>query len=72
VIEEREAPMFPPFNLFKEDSDGHTQWLGAMEDFAAAKATARELMKSSPGEYFALSQTTGNKFYIKPDEDRED
>jgi hypothetical protein len=60
--------MLPPFDLFKQEPNGTLRWLGAMPDVETGKAKAQELMRSTPGEYFVFSQTTGNKFHVDPEE----
>jgi hypothetical protein len=60
--------MVAPFDVFKHEPDGSLCWCGAFQDFEAAKTKVRELLVSSPGEYFIFSQSTGNKLYIKPDD----
>jgi hypothetical protein len=60
--------MVAPFDVFKHEPDGSLCWCGAFPDLETAKTKVRELLKSSPGEYFIFSQSTGNKLYIKPDD----
>ena len=56
--------MFPPFHIFKMQSDGSLRWVGAAADVERAKARAKALAASSPGEY-VISNLTGEKISIK-------
>jgi hypothetical protein len=60
--------MVAPFDVFKHEPDGCLCWCGAFQDLEAAKTKVRELLVSSPGEYFIFSQSTGNNLYMKPDD----
>jgi len=60
--------MVAPFDVFKHEPDGSLRWCGAFPDLEAAKDKVRELLVSSPGKYLILSQTTGEKLYIKPED----
>ena len=60
--------MIPPFDILRVEADGHPRWLEASSTLDAAKARVAELMKSEPSEYLILSQRTGNKFSIRPEE----
>jgi hypothetical protein len=59
--------MLPPFDIFKVAEDGSPHWVEAARTLDLAKARIQEFMASSPTEYIIFSQTTGNKFSIKPD-----
>jgi hypothetical protein len=56
--------MFPPFHVFKVQSDGSLRWVDAAADVEHAKARAKDLAVSSPGEY-VISSLSGEKFSIK-------
>ena len=56
--------MFPPFHVFKVQSDGSLRWVEAAADVERAKARAKALAASSPGEY-VISNLTGEKISIK-------
>ena len=56
--------MFPPFHIFKVQSDGSLRWVEAAADVERAKARARALAGSSPSEY-VISNLTGEKISIK-------
>lgn len=56
--------MFPPFHIFKVQSDGSLRWVEASEDVERAKSRAQALVASSPGEY-VISSLTGEKISIK-------
>jgi len=56
--------MFHPLDIFKTDPDGSVLWLGAAEDFVAAKAYIEKLDRSSLGEYLILDQVTGRKVCV--------
>ena len=56
--------MFPPFHIFKVQSDGSLRWMEAAEDVERAKARVRVLAVSSPGE-FVITNMTGEKISIK-------
>ena len=58
--------MVAPFDVFKHEPNGSLRWCGAFADLEAAKDEVRELLVSSPGEYFIFSQSTGEKLYIEP------
>lgn len=57
--------MAQQFELFRHEPDGNVLWLGAFADVETAEAKARQLMATSPGEYFVRSQTTGEKVFVK-------
>jgi hypothetical protein len=57
--------MLPPFDIFKVEGSGH-RWMEAAADLERAKARAKVLAASSPGEYLILNQKTGEKYLIKP------
>ena len=56
--------MFPPFHIFKVLSDGSLRCVEAAADVERAKARAKALAASSPGEY-VISNLTGEKISIK-------
>ena len=56
--------MFPPFHIFKVQSDGSLRWMEAAADVERAKARVRVLAVSSPGEY-VITNMTGEKISIK-------
>ena len=60
--------MVAPFDVFKHEPDGSLYWCGAFQYLEAAKTKVRELLASSPGEYFIFSQTTGHKLSVKSDD----
>jgi len=59
--------MIPPFDIFKRLGGGGVRWLGVVTDLEAAKARVKELIASSPGEYFIFSLAAGRRLHIKPD-----
>ena len=58
--------MLPPFDLFKVEKDGNLRWIEVASDLDRAKARAKSLAASSPGEYLIVNQKTGEKVSIKP------
>lgn len=56
--------MVPPFHIFKVQSDGGLRWVEAAADVEEAKARAKVLAASSPGEY-VITNLTGEKIWIK-------
>jgi len=56
--------MSPPFHIFKVQNDGSLRWMEAAADVEHAKARAKVLAASSPGEY-VISTLTGDKISIK-------
>jgi len=56
--------LFPPFHIFKVQSDGSLRWMESAPDVERAKALAKELAASSPGEY-VITTLTGEKISIK-------
>ena len=56
--------MFPPFHVFKVQSDGSLRWVEAAANVERAKARAKALAASSPGEY-VISNLIGEKISIK-------
>jgi hypothetical protein len=56
--------MLPPFHIFKVQSDGSLRWVEAAADVERAKALAKALAASSPGEY-VINTLTGEKISIK-------
>jgi 5'(3')-deoxyribonucleotidase len=56
--------MFPPFHIFKVQSDGSLRWMDAAVDADHAKARVKVLATSSPGEY-VITNMTGEKISVK-------
>jgi hypothetical protein len=56
--------MIPPFDIFKVDDSG-LRWMEVAPDLERAKARAKILATSSPGEYVIANQQTGEKISIK-------
>ena len=56
--------MFPPFHIFKVQNDGSLRWVEAAADVERAKARAKALAASTPGEY-VISNLTAEKISIK-------
>ena len=56
--------MLPPFHIFKVQSDGSLRWMEAAVDVERAKALAKVLAASAPGEY-VITNMTGEKISIK-------
>jgi CheY-like chemotaxis protein len=56
--------MLPPFHIFKVQSDGSLRWIEAAADLERAKARAKVLAASAPGEY-AITNMTGEKIAVK-------
>ena len=56
--------MSPPFNIFKVQSDGRLRWMESAGDLERARARAKKLAASSPGEYLITGQT-GEKISIR-------
>src|SRR5215469_5421067 len=56
--------MFPPFHIFKVQSDGSRRWMKAATNLEDAKALVKVLAASSPGEY-VITNLTGDKTSIK-------
>jgi len=59
--------MIPPFDIFKRLGGGGVRWLGVVTDLEAAKVRVKELVASSPGEYFIFSLAAGHRLHFKPD-----
>jgi hypothetical protein len=57
----------PTFDIFKAEPDGNVLWRESAATIEEARARAREMAVVAPGEYFILSQQTGNKLKIEPD-----
>jgi hypothetical protein len=57
---------FDEVDIFKTEPAGAILWRGSCASLEAAKARINELLVSDPGEYFAHSQSTGNKMFFKP------
>jgi len=58
--------MIPPYDIFRTDIAGLC-WLEAAATIEGAKARVQDLAARSPGEYFVVSQITGNELMIKLD-----
>jgi hypothetical protein len=56
--------MLPPFHIFKVQSDGSLRWMEAAVDVESAKACAKVLAASAPGEY-VITNMTGEKISVK-------
>lgn len=56
--------MLPPFHIFKVQADGNLRWVEAAIDVERAKARAKALAVSAPGEY-VISNLTGQKISVK-------
>lgn len=56
--------MLPPFHIFKVQSDGSLRWMEAAVDVERAKARAKVLAASTPGEY-VITNMTGDKISVK-------
>ena len=56
--------MFPPFHIFKVQSDGSLRWTDAAVDVDHVKARVKVLAASSPGEY-VITNMTGEKISVK-------
>jgi hypothetical protein len=60
--------MIPPFDIFKRLGGGSVRWVGVVTDLEAAKARVKELVATSPGEYFIFSLAAGHRLHIKSDD----
>ncbi len=56
--------MLPPFHIFKVQSDGSLRWREVAVDVERAKALAKVLAASAPGEY-VITNITGEKISVK-------
>src|SRR6266446_2140330 len=56
--------MLPPFHIFKVQSDGSLRWREVAVDVERAKALAKVLAASAPGEY-VITNMTGEKISVK-------
>lgn len=56
--------MFPPYNIFRVQSDGSLRWMEAAEDMERAKALVKGLAAASPGEY-VITNLKDEKISIK-------
>jgi hypothetical protein len=61
--------MIPPFDILRVDATG-LRWVQASSTLEEAQARVAELMTSHPCEYLIISQQTGHKISIKPEEER--
>ena len=60
--------MIAPFDIFQMEETGSVVWRGTAATMEEAKACVRELAAAAPGEYFILSQRTGNKITVKSED----
>jgi hypothetical protein len=60
--------MIAPFDIFEVENAGSVVWRGTAATLEEAKARVGELAAASPGEYFILSQRTGNRIVVGPDD----
>lgn len=51
--------MKPGFDIFRKDLLGTPVWMESVQDLDRAKLRVAELVRRSPGEYFVVSQETG-------------
>jgi hypothetical protein len=56
--------MFPPYNIFKVQSDGSLRWMESATDLERAKALVKGLAAFSPGEY-VITDLKGEEISIK-------
>jgi len=56
--------MLPPFHIFKVQGDGSLRWMEAAANAERAKACAKVLAASAPGEY-VVTNLTGEKVSVK-------
>ena len=56
--------MFPPFHIFKVQSDGSRRWVKSAADLEQAKSLVNALAASSPGEY-VITNLTGEETPVK-------
>ena len=56
--------MSAPFHIFNQQPDGIAYWVEAAQDLEAAKARARVLAETFPGQYIIVDNTTDEKFFI--------
>jgi|SRR5215469_2405036 len=56
--------MFPPYNIFKVQSDGSLRWMESATDLERAKALVKGLAAFSPGEY-VITGLKGEEISIK-------
>jgi len=56
--------MFPPYNIFKLQSDGSLRWMESATDLERAKALVKGLAAFSTGEY-VITNLNGDKIAIK-------
>jgi len=57
----------PTFDIFKAEPDGSVLWRESATTIEEARARARELAVTAPGEYFILSHRTGKRLRIEAD-----
>jgi hypothetical protein len=57
-----------PFDLFKISEEGQLIWFGVADTLEAAKSKVRRAQLNSKSEYVILSQVTGNRLVISPDD----
>jgi hypothetical protein len=56
--------MFPPFDIFRVESDGHLVWQGTAETLALARLRVKILSVSNDSDYVIYSQQTGHKTVV--------
>jgi hypothetical protein len=56
--------LFPPYNIFKVQSDGSLRWTESAADMERAKVLVKGLAAFSPGEY-VISNLKGERISIK-------
>jgi hypothetical protein len=54
-----------PYDIFRIESSG-VLWCGAAATIETAQDRIQELAFSSPGSYFILNQTTGQRIMVAP------
>jgi hypothetical protein len=57
--------MYPAFDVFKKEPDGHYVWKSAAQTFEDARAAVKELNGTS--EFMILNEDTGERTVVKPD-----
>ena len=60
--------MFPPFDIFRVESDGHLLWQGTAETLALARLRVKILSVSKDSDYVIYSQQTGHKTVVRKGE----
>jgi hypothetical protein len=59
--------MFPPFDIFRVESDGRLVWKDTAETLDLARLRIKISMVSQPGDYVIYSQQTGHNTVIRSD-----